>query len=172
MKKKLYNLFHGNVSEKYSEWASPDLIISDGAYGVRGFNGDVTDVSDLNEWYKPHLLEWSKKAKPSTSLWFWNTEIGWATMHPYLEATGWEFVQLAIWNKGLAHIAGNVNGKTIRQLPVVTEVSALYRRKIFLNSGDGETLGVKEWLRHEWCRSGLPLYKANEATGLKNGKLL
>lgn len=58
-------------------------------------------------------MEWSKKAKPSTSLWFWNTEIGWATMHPYLEATGWEFVQLAIWNKGLAHIAGNVNGKTI-----------------------------------------------------------
>lgn len=57
---------------------------------------------------------------------------------------------------------------TERQLPVVTEVSALYRRKIFLNSGDGETLGVKEWLRHEWCRSGLPLYKANEATGLKN----
>ena len=31
-----------------------------------------------------------------------------------------QYVQLAIWDKGLAHIAGNVNGKTIRQLPVVT----------------------------------------------------
>lgn len=59
--KKLYNLFHGNVSEKYSEWASPDLIISDGAYGVRGFNGDVTDVSDLNECISPIFWNGLKK---------------------------------------------------------------------------------------------------------------
>ena len=75
---------------------------------------------------------------------------------------------MAVWNKGLAHIAGNVNGQTIRQLPVVTEVAALYRRKVFLNTGDGQTLDAKGWLRAEWLRSGLPMSKANEACGVKN----
>ena len=165
---KHYELYHGNVADVYKSWPSPDLIISDGAYGVRGFNGDTTDTSGLCDWYHPHLLVWSKMAKASTSLWFWNTEVGWATVHPLLLATGWEYVQLAVWNKGLAHIAGNVNGQTIRQLPIVTEVAALYRRKIFLNTGDGQTLDVKSWLRAEWQRSGLPLNKANEACKVKN----
>ena len=78
----LYDLHHGNVSEIYSEWPAPDLIISDGAYGVRGFRGDTADVAGLVDWYQPHVLEWAKAAKPSTSLWFWNTEVGWATVHP------------------------------------------------------------------------------------------
>lgn len=164
----LYSLHHGNVSEVYDSWPAPDLIISDGAYGVRGFRGDTTNVDGLVEWYKPHVLSWSKYAKPSTSLWFWNTEVGWATVHPLLLANGWEYVQLAVWDKGLAHIAGNVNGKTIRQLPVVTEVSALYRRKIYLKTGDGQTLDVKDWLRAEWMRSGIPLNKANDACGVRN----
>lgn len=163
-----YELHHGNVSEVYRKWPAPDLIISDGAYGVRGFRGDTTDAASLTDWYKPHVLEWAKVAKPSTSLWFWNTEVGWATVHPLLLATGWEYVQLAIWDKGLAHIAGNVNGKTIRQLPVVTEVAALYRRKIYLDTGDGRTLDAKGWLRAEWRRSGLPLNQANAACGVKN----
>ena len=165
---KRFHLFHGNVSEDYKNWPSPDVIISDGAYGVRGFRGDTSDVSSLSDWYQPHVLAWAKAAKPSTSLWFWNTEVGWATVHPLLLATGWEYVQLAIWDKGLAHIAGNVNGQTIRQLPVVTEVAALYRRKVFLNTGDGQTLDAKGWLRAEWKRSGLPMSKANEACGVKN----
>ena len=135
-----FTIHHGNVSEVYADWPSPDLIISDGAYGVRGFRGDTVSADGLVDWYKPHVLEWSKKAKPSTSLWFWNTEVGWATVHPLLVANGWEYVQLAVWDKGLSHIAGNVNGKTIRQLPVVTEVSALYRRKLYLKTGNGMTL--------------------------------
>ena len=163
-----FHFYHGNVSDKYKEWPSPDVIISDGAYGIRGFRGDTSDASGLKDWYQPHLLAWAKAAKPSTSLWFWNTEVGWATVHPLLLATGWEYVQLAVWNKGLAHIAGNVNGQTIRQLPVVTEVAALYRRKVFLNTGDGQTLDAKGWLRAEWLRSGLPMSKANEACGVKN----
>ncbi len=162
------NFFHGNVFDIYKSWPSPDLIVSDGAYGVRGFRGDTADASGLVDWYRPHVLEWSKKAKPSTSLWFWNTEVGWATVHPLLLSAGWEYVQLAVWNKGLAHIAGNVNGKTIRQLPIVTEVSALYRRKLYLATGDGQTLDAKHWLRAEWTRSGLPLNRANEACGVSN----
>lgn len=164
----LYELYHGNVFEVYAKWPAPDLILSDGAYGVRGFRGDTTDTASLTDWYQPHVLSWAKYAKPSTSLWFWNTEVGWATIHPLLLATGWEYVQLAIWDKGLAHIAGNVNGNTIRQLPVVTEVAALYRRKAYLDTGDGQTLDAKNWLRAEWRRSGLPLSKANEACGVKN----
>lgn len=164
----LYTLHRGNVFEAYQDWEAPDLIVSDGAYGVRGFRGDTTDASGLVDWYQPHLLAWAKAAKPSTSLWFWNTEAGWATVHPQLLATGWEYVQLAVWDKGLAHIAGNVNGKTIRQLPVVTEVAALYRRKVFLETGDGRTMDAKSWLRAEWRRSGLPLSRANEACGVRN----
>ncbi len=161
-------LYHGDALDAYDGWLSPDLIITDGAYGVRGFWGDTAGASGLAEWYRPHLLKWAQKAKPSTSLWFWNTELGWATVHPLLLATGWEYVQLAVWNKGLSHIAGNVNGKTIRQLPVVTEVSALYRRKLFLDAGDGRRLDAQHWLRAEWMRSGLPLSKANEACGVKS----
>ena len=53
-------------------------------------------------------------------------------MHPLSEANGREYVQLVTWDKGLSHIAGNVNGNTIRHFPVVTEVSALHRRRLTL----------------------------------------
>lgn len=164
----MHDLYRGDVLDRYGSWPSPDLIVSDGAYGIHGFHGDTADVSGLLEWYRPHVREWSRAAKPSTSLWFWNTEVGWATVHPLLLENGWEYVQLAVWNKGLAHIAGNVNGRTIRQFPVVTEVAALYRRRVRLVSGDGEKLDVKEWLRAEWQRSGLPLNRANEACGVRS----
>lgn len=114
---------------------------------MRGFWGDTAGASGPAEWYRPHLLKWAQKDKPSTSLWFWNTELGWATMHPLLLATGWEYVRLAVLNKGLSRIAGNVNGKTIRQLPVVTEVSALCHRKLFLDAGDVRRLDAQHWLR-------------------------
>lgn len=163
----LYHLYSGNVSDVYCEWPRPDLIISDGAYGVRGFRGDTIDASGIADWYAPHIAEWSKAAKPSTSLFFWNREIGWANVHPLLEANGWEFVQLVTWDKGISHVAGNVNSKTIRQFPIVSEISALYRRRLYLPTDIG-TLPVKQWLRHEWQRSGLPLSKSNEACGVKN----
>lgn len=94
--------------------------------------------------------------------------MGWASLHPLLVANGWDYVQTVTWDKGLAHIAGNVNGQTIRQLPVVTEVSVLYRRRVVLPTEDGESLHVQAWLRHEWQRSGLPLNRANAACGVKN----
>jgi site-specific DNA-methyltransferase (adenine-specific) len=81
---------------------------------------------------------------------------------------GWDYVQAVIWDKGLSHIAGNVNGKTIRQFPVVTEVCALYQRRFEVHTEDGGLLGVQDWLRHEWRRSGLPLYLSNEACGVRN----
>ena len=51
---------------------------------------------------------------------------------------------------------------------MVTEVSALHRRRLTLPTEDGGVLGVQQWLRAEWRRSGLPLCRANEACGVKN----
>ncbi|MDR1443065.1 MAG: site-specific DNA-methyltransferase [Bifidobacteriaceae bacterium] len=162
-----FTLFKGNVLRAYGSWPPPAAIISDGAYGVRGFHGDTTGVEDLVDWYLPHVTAWDRAASPATTLWFWNTEIGWATVHPLLAAHGWEYVQTVTWDKGTAHIAGNVNGKTIRRFPVVSEVSVLYQRKLLINTEDG-AMDAKRWLRHEWKRSGLPLNRANEACGVKN----
>ena len=94
----------------------------DGAYDVGGFETDPRTVDGLPGWYEPHLEAWAKHAEFATTLWFWNTELGWVTMHPILERYGWEYVQSIVWDKGVAHIAGNVNSNTIRQFPVVTEV--------------------------------------------------
>ena len=162
-----YVLHRGDALDAYSHWPVPATIVSDGAYGVRGFHGDTTGPDGLIMWYKSHVEAWSQAAHPATTLWFWNTEVGWATVHPLITAHGWDYVQAVTWDKGVAHIAGNVNGKTIRRFPVVTEVCVLYQRRLELRGPDG-ALPVQKWLRKEWRRSGLPLYKANEACGVKN----
>lgn len=163
----VYDLFVGDVRSAYERWPTPSTIISDGAYGVRGFHGDTVDSTDLVDWYREHIEAWTRAATPGTTLWFWGTEVGWATVHAELDRQGWDYVQTIIWDKGLSHIAGNVNGKTIRQFPVVTEVCVLYQRRFEVPTEDG-LLGVQEWLRHEWQRSGLPLYLSNEACGVRN----
>ena len=163
----LYDLHRGDVSDAYSSWPTPACIISDGAYGVRGFHGDTTDAAGLVDWYRPHIAAWTKAATSATVLWFWGTEVGWATIHHELDKAGWDYVQTVIWDKGLSHIAGNVNGRTIRRFPVVTEVCVLYQRR-FEVKVDGRTLNAQQWIRHEWQRSGLPMYLANEAVGVKN----
>lgn len=162
-----YCLHVGDVRDAYASWPSPDCIISDGAYGVRGFHGDTSDEDALIDWYRPHIEQWSKYSSPGTALWFWGTELGWATVHSELKRQGWDYVQTVVWDKGISHIAGNVNGKTIRQFPVVTEVCVLYQRRFEVNV-EGEKFDAQAWLRHEWKRSGLPMYLANEACGVKN----
>jgi DNA methylase len=162
-----YLLFRGDVLDAYEGWPVPATIVSDGAYGVRGFHGDTNGPDELVEWYRPHVEDWSRAAGPATTLWFWNTEIGWATVHPLLTEHGWDYVQTVTWDKGLRHIAGNVNGHTIRRFPVVSEVCVLYQRRLELRGPDGP-MPVQQWVRHEWRRSGLPLAKANEACGVRN----
>jgi len=151
----------------YGTWESPELIVSDGAYGVGGFPGDPPTPEGLAEWYAEHVAAWSKFAHPATTLWFWNTEIGWATTHPLLVREGWEYVQTIAWDKGIGHIVGNVNGETIGRLPTVTEIYAFYRRRLVLQNPLGE-MPLCRWLRLEWRRTGLPLYRANEACGVRN----
>ncbi len=162
------DIFSGNVLERYNSWPSPHLIVSDGAYGVNGFPGDPKNVDELAEWYEPHIKAWTEKATPMTSLWFWNTELGWATVHPLLQKYGWKYVQTVVWDKGINHIAGNVNSKTIRRFPVVTEVSVLYVRPVEVKMIDGHNETVQTWLRNEWKRAGLTFSEANIACGVGN----
>src|SRR2546421_2433745 len=153
---------------RYESWPAPTVIVSDGPYGLSLFPGDPPTEEGLAEWYAPHVAAWSHHALPETTLWFWGTEVGWATAHPVLKLHGWEYRALHIWDKGVGHIAGNVNSKTIRGFPVVTEVCAQYVRDVQLPNAAGQLLPMKQWLREEWQRSGLPLSKTNEACGVRN----
>ena len=78
-----------------------------------------------------------------------------------------DYVQVITWDKGVGHIAGNVNGKTIRRFPVATEVCAFYQRRFEVQGANG-VMPVQQWLRHEWRRAGLALSRANEACGVRN----
>ena len=157
----------GSAEDHYAEWPTPTCIIADGPYGVDGFPGDQRTPATLAEWYEPHVKAWSARATPCTTLWFWNTEIGWATVHPLLLAHGWEYRCCNIWDKGLGHIAGNANTRTLRKFPVVTEVCVHYVKAAHFDVA-GETLTMQQWLRHEWRRTGLPLRLANDACGVLN----
>lgn len=151
----------GDSLSLYESWPTPTVIVSDGGYGVLGFEGDTSDHLGLPQWYEPHVEAWSRFATPGTTLWFWNSEIGWAAMHPILERYGWRYVNANIWNKGKGHIAGNVNTQKIRRFPVVSEVCVQYVREARV---DG--LVLKEWLLREWKRTGLPVREANKACGV------
>ncbi|MBI4569127.1 MAG: site-specific DNA-methyltransferase [Planctomycetes bacterium] len=151
----------------YAAWPVPTCIISDGPYGVSGFPGDERTARNLAEWYRPHVQMWSVRASPVTTLWFWNTEVGWANVHPVLASLGWEYRCCNVWDKGMSHVAGNANTQTLRKFPVVTEVCAHYVRRAEFRV-DGRVATMQEWLRHEWRRSGLPFHAANEACGVQN----
>lgn len=153
----------GDSLDAYGKWPSPTVIVSDGAYGVLGFEGDTSDHLGIADWYEPHIEAWSKQATGQTTLWFWNSEIGWASAHPVLERHGWRYVNANVWNKGKAHIAGNVNTAKIRRFPVVSEVCVQY---VFEPRIDGLTL--QHWLYREWKRTGLPMRRANDACGVKD----
>ncbi len=161
-------LCRGDAAALYRKWPRPTCIIVDGPYGVGGFPGDPPTVAPLPDWYAPHAALWAERALPSTTLWFWGTELSWATVHPVLQLHGWDYRSCHIWDKGVGHIAGNVNGRSIRRFPVVTEVCVQYVRRVELRTGDGELLPMQQWLRKEWQRTGLPLYRTNEAAGVKN----
>ena len=119
-------VYLGDSLDFYPYWETPTVIVSDGGYGVLGFKGDTSDHLDLPNWYRPHIAQWSKRSTAATTLWFWNSEIGWAAVHPVLEEHGWRYVNANIWNKGKGHIAGNVNTRRIRRFPVVSEICVQY----------------------------------------------
>lgn len=164
---KKYQIDQGDAQKFYSKWRRPDMIISDGPYGIKGFDGDLDDPKKLPGFYKKHINSWTKYARPGATLWFWNTEIGWANVHPILEKAGWLYKGVNIWDKGIGFIAGNSNSKTLSKFPVVTEVCVQYVLPPLFEC-EGETLSEQFWLRKEWQRTGLPLSKTNEASGVKS----
>ncbi len=160
-------VFFGRAEDLYAKWPSPICIISDGPYGVSGFPGDEHKADTLLEWYRPHVRTWSVRATTETTLWFWGTELGWATVHPLLAREGWEYRCCNIWDKGMSHVAGNANTQTLRKFPVVTEVCVHYVKNPQFLSG-GRPLSMRDWLRSEWRRTGLPFHLANKACGVLN----
>jgi hypothetical protein len=160
-------IYHADVLTLYETWESPITIVSDGPYGVSGFLGDPPTAEELPEWYISHIRAWSERASPQTTLWFWNTEIGWANVHPILVKYGWRYVNCHIWDKGICHIAGNANTKTLRKFPVVTEVCVQYVRDPKFEV-KGQYLTMRDWLRYEWGRTGLPFSKTNDACNVRN----
>ena len=160
-------LHHADVLDLYDGWASPTCIVADGPYGLHSYPGDPPTPEGLGEVYRPHIEAWSRRSTPETTLWFWNSELGWANVHPVLAANGWEYRSCHVWNKGLSHVAGNANSLTLRKFPVVTEVCVQYVKPARFPSTGGD-LSMKDWLRKEWMRSGLPMYLANKACGVKN----
>lgn len=160
-------IYFDDAENLYTSWPSPTCIISDGPYGISGFPGDEHRAESLVQWYEPHVKAWSNCATPQTTLWFWNTEVGWATVHPLLVANGWEYRCCNIWDKGMSHVAGNANTQTLRKFPVVTEVCVHYVKAAVFRSG-GRVLSMQEWLRHEWKRTGLPFHSANAACEVLN----
>ena len=159
-------LFHGDAMDYYDQWPAPTVIVCDGPYGIGGYPGDAPTPDVLRAWYEPHIAKWSENALPSATLWFWGTEIGWANVHPALADAGWEYRNCHVWDKGIAHIAGNCNSRTIRKFPVVTELCVQYVRRLV--APNGESLPLRDWMRNEWRRAGLRLSEANGACGVKN----
>lgn len=161
------NIYNCDVKNIYDEWLSPTVIVSDGAYGVNGFSNDPSTPKDLKKWYKPHIQEWSRLSTPETTLWFWNTEQGWAEVHSLLEKNNWEYKGANIWDKGIQHISGNSNTQKIRKFPQVTEMCVQYVKKPVFKT-EGTEYSMQEWLRNEWDKTGLNLYEANEACDVSN----
>lgn len=161
-------LYCADALDLYEQWPKPTCIISDGPYGLGKYPGEPKTVTGLAQWYAPHIAAWSRYADTNTTLWFWSSELAWATVHHVLEEHGWQYEEACVWDKGLGHVAGNCNSKTIRGVPVVTEVAVRYTKRNLLPSFEGEMLSIKEWVRAEWQRSGLPMRLANDACGVKN----
>lgn len=161
-------LFRGDALNAYEQWPSPTCIVSDGPYGLGKFPGEPNSETHLAEWYAPHIAAWARSATPETTLWVWCSELGWASIHSTIELHGWDYCEANIWDKGVAHVAGNVNSKTIRGMPVVTDVAVRYVRRATLTDTSGAQLDLQAWVRAEWMRSGLPLNRANAACGVAN----
>lgn len=160
-------IHHAPAESLYDRWPAPTCIIADGPYGIGGFPGDPPTPARLVEWYRPHIAAWTRRATPQTTLWFWGTELGWATVHGEIVGSGWEYRNCHVWNKGPGHIAGNANSLTLRKFPVVTEICVQYVKAARFEV-EGRPVSMQDWLRHEWSRAGLPLSRANAACGVKN----
>lgn len=103
------------------------LAIFDGPYAMQKAEWDRLKVSELAEWYRPHLEDADRLLADSASLYFWNKAEGWATVHPVILSMGWTFRTLVVWQKVGAHPARLSAGRS-SAWPDVTEICAHYQR--------------------------------------------
>jgi hypothetical protein len=162
------HLYHTDALGIYDQWPAPTCIVVDGPYGLGKYPGEPKTPRELPQWYAPHAVAWYRHAAPNCTLWFWGSELSWATVHQVLDESGWQYEEACVWDKGIAHVAGNCNSRTIRSVPVVSELAVRYTKRNRLATADGSRLPLKDWLRTEWLRSGLPMRLANEACGVRN----
>lgn len=162
-------LYNKDALDCYDGWPNPVVIMSDGPYGIiesrGGYHGDGNRITDLNDFYEPHIKAWSEHSTSMTTLWLWCSELGWANIHTMLNDYGWEYRSSNVWDKGISHVAGNCNTNTLRMFPVVTEICVHYIKRLVFGQ---DNMSAQDWLISEWSRSGLPFCLANEVCGVKN----
>lgn len=171
-------IWHGDAREvaAQQEAGSFSLAILDGPYGMQKAAWDRMKVSDLPDWYAPHLDDVGRLCGPSATLYVWNSAEGWATLHPGIVARGWVFRSLVTWDKTMAALAGRIDTGSLRSWPDVTEVCGMYQREAWApNTCAGQEIGyaagrddrnwVRAWLREEWSSTGLRLRDADAALG-------
>ena len=120
------DLSFGDSLDRYGSWERPTTIVSDGGYGVLGFEGDTSDHLSLPDWYAPHIARWAEHATPKTTLWIRNSEIGWAALHPIRDRYCRRCGHAHNRPRGNGNSTGNVHTAKIRRFPVVTEVCVQY----------------------------------------------
>ena len=130
-------LFAGDALNAYARWEGPTVIVSDGPYGIEGYEGDASSPEMLPALYASHVDAWSAAATSRTTLWFWCDEAGWAFIHPAILARGWAFRGLNVWDKGPAYLdyralreaaKGRPDRGSAGRFPKATEVCGHYVR--------------------------------------------
>ena len=74
-----FDLFRGDALDAYQLAGPRDDRQRRRLRGAKdGFHGDTIGPEALPRWYRPHVAAWARPRGPATTLWFWNTELGWA----------------------------------------------------------------------------------------------
>ena len=152
------------------------LAILDGPYAMQKAEWDRLKVSELAEWYRPHLEDADRLLDDSASLYFWNTAEGWATVHPVILSMGWTFRSLIVWKKEGSGAARAAHEDGARCWPEVSEFCGFYQREAWAPStcagaeiayaaGADDRNWIRPWLGAEWQAAGLRRKQADEALG-------
>lgn len=152
--------------------------ILDGPYGMGKADWDrIPRGGSLVDLYRDHIADVGRVCAPSASLYLWNTEVGWAELHPAILAAGWTFVSLIVWVKADSPRIGDMFGYDhLRGWVSTVEYCGFYQREAWAAPGGaGQEIGyaagrddrnwVRPWLAAEWAAAGLKMRDADRALG-------
>lgn len=155
------------------------LAIFDGPYAMQKADWDRLKVSELADWYRPHLEDADRICGDSASLYLWNTAEGWAAVHPVILSMGWTFRSLVVWDKTIAAItAFHARPQDWRAWKSQIEVCGFYQREAWAPSscagshiayaaGADDRNWIRPWLSSEWRAAGLRPRDADTACAVK-----